>query len=246
MNEILTDPNLQESRFSSSSNFIAKNTRFCEKVEQGLANIRYEIADTPEKMDAILQLRYQAYLREKIIIPNEHQRLPDKYDDLPNVYNVGLYVGEDLLSALRIHVLTKDEPFAPSYDVYGDVIGEKIENGAIMVDGNRFVANYPLVRTHPYMPYVTVRLAMLAAEHFGAQYSIAAVRQEHYAFYKKEYLANIISEFRTYPTLTAPLMLISTDYWANRDAIFEHHRFYDSTAQERVAIFGSRQPRSLV
>ena len=221
-----------------------QNTRksFYDKVERALSEIRYEIARTSEQFEAIYKLRYEANLREQAIEPNDSRRLADKFDEVDNVINIGVFVEDVLLSALRLHVVDKQHPYSPAFEVYNDLLAHRVERGEIIVDGNRFVANYPLARSYPQLPYITLRPGILAAEYFGAQNIVASVRSEHFAFYKREYFAEKLCEPRPYPTLVKPLSLIRIDYVHDRDQIIGRHPFYDSPCAERNALFEGALP----
>jgi len=215
---------------------------FSDKIRQILARVTCRVAKTADEKEALYRLRYDANLREQAIEPNDSQRLADRFDETPNVINMGIFIEDTLISGLRMHVLSREQPFSPAFEVYNDLLAERVEAGATIIDGNRFVANYPLARSFPQLPYITLRLGLLAAEFYGGQYIIASVRSEHYPFYKREYFATKMCEPRPYPTLVKPLSLISIDYATDAAAIVERHDFYASTPEERAALFADALP----
>ncbi|MEO6760316.1 MAG: hypothetical protein ABIO24_12735 [Saprospiraceae bacterium] len=48
------------------------------------AAARCAIAQTPDELDAVFQLRYLCYQRRGAIAEREDQRFRDSFDDLPN------------------------------------------------------------------------------------------------------------------------------------------------------------------
>lgn len=211
---------------------------FSERVARMLSRVTYQSARTAAQREAIFRLRYEANLREKTITANETGMLIDRYDDLPNGFNVGVFIDGTLAAALRLHLLSKDYPHSALLEAYPDVMWPKVEAGARIIDVTRLVADYGLARREPYLAYATVRLAMLAAAHFGADLVMAAVRKEHIPFYQREFMATRLTEPRPYPTLVKPLSLFEINYARDEDAIFAHHPFHASTPEERYPLFG--------
>ena len=157
------------------------------------------------------------------------------------MFNFGIFIDDVLTSALRLHCLSSEEPFSPAYDAFPDLLADRVKAGVRIIDGNRFVANYPRARAFPELPYITLRIGILAAIHFKCDLITASVRSEHYPFYKREYLASKLCEPRPYPTLIKPLSLICINFKENGDAIIKRHPFYESSAEERARLFGEAQ-----
>jgi len=61
-------------------------------------------------------------------------------------------------------------------------------------------------------------------------------------FYKRAFGAALWCAPRDYPGLTAKLACMGADYPAVRSAIEARYPFYKSTAAERAALFGARDP----
>lgn len=211
---------------------------FSERIASLLPRVDYRLARTEEALDEIYRLRYDANLRENAISPNSLGKLVDRFDDVSNVFNFGIFIDDILTSALRLHCLTSSQPFSPAYDAFPDLLADRVDEGARIIDGNRFVANYPRARSFPELPYITLRIGILAAIHFRCDFITASVRSEHYPFYKREYLATKLCEPRPYPTLIKPLSLISINFRDDGDAIIKRHPFYESSAEERARLFG--------
>ena len=217
---------------------VRASTSFSGGVTRLLQHVVYRRAESADDLLAIQRLRYEANLREGAITPNESRKLLDRFDDSPNGFNVGLYIDGRLASALRLHFLSRDYPDPVLHEVYPDVVSPLVASGMRIIDITRLVADFDLARKHPHLAYATVRLSMLASEHFGAQLILAAVRREHIPFYQREFMATKLTEPRPYPTLVKPLSLFQIDYAQNRDAIIGRHAFHASTEAERRAIFG--------
>ena len=214
---------------------------FSSRVSDFLKRVNYVRASSEEELEAIYRLRYDANLRERAIEPHPSERLRDRFDDTSNVHNFAIFIDDVLTSALRIHIATAHEPYSPALEAFRDLLEDQITAGGVVIDGNRFVANYPRARAFSHLPYITLRLGILAADHFGADIITASVRTEHVAFYQREYFATKMCEPRPYPTLVKPLSLISINIKRDRNDIIARHPFYESTSEERCKLFAQEQ-----
>jgi hypothetical protein len=221
---------------------VRPNNAFSDGVKRLLQKVEYRLATTDAELDAHQRLRYDANLREGVILPNDSKRLTDQFENVVNGFNIGIYIDGELASALRLHVLSQRHPRSVLRQNYPDVVDGLVESGLQIIDITRLAANYDIARRYPQLLYVTVRLSMLACEHFDADVILAGVRREHLAFYKREFMATPLTEPRPYPTVIKPQSLFQIDYRNNRDRIVGRHSFYASTPPERWAIFGDPAP----
>ena len=208
-----------------------------ERSTDPLEHVDYRLAETPEEKDVIYRLRYRAYLREGAILPSESQRVTDRYDDLPNNYTFGVYVRGELLSSIRISVLTSEHRGSPSSEMFSDMLHPELDRGRVIVDPTRFVADPEKAKLFPELPYVSVRLGWVACAHFNADIGLANVRPEHRAFYRKVFLQQPWGEPRLYPGLIKPVGLMAADYPAIRDKVFQRFPYMRSSAFERRMLF---------
>ena len=210
-----------------------------ERVHQLLDRVEYRRADRDEDREAIYRLRYEAYLREGAIEPSFGRRYSDAHDDDDNAWIVGAYVDGVLTSSFRIHVATPDYPDMPANQVFGDYLRPLIAAGKIIIDPTRFVVDPAATRYFPEIPYVTVRVGHMAAEHFHADTVLATVRAEHQAFYRRVFGHLPVCPARPYPGLIKPISLMTLDYPAQRNRILARYPFFASTDAERAALFGA-------
>ena len=216
---------------------------FANSVEQLLSRVEYRRAETASDLDAILRLRYDAYLKEGAISPSQAGRLEDAFDDVENAYNFGVFIDGELASALRLHTLTHTQQKSPALETFGDVLLPELRACKLILDPNRFVASPRLSRLHPGLPYVTVRLTILACVHFGIDLMTMTVRQEHQAFYKRAFFAYPVCPPRPYPLLSKPISLLFLDFARDGEKVVQHRRYWGSSHSEREALFG-RGPTS--
>ena len=237
--EAVMTPFLTTSRESpSSSSAIPRKERgFSDSVSRLLDKIDWRRADTAEDREAISRLRYEAYLREGAISPNATGTFSDPYDYSENAYLFGMYIDGVLASSIRVHVASRKHPDFPSLHVFPDVLQSYIDAGNVVVDTTRFVADEALSRRHRGLPYATLRLSWLASGYFKADYSLAAVRAEHQAFYRRTFHHDLLCEPRPYPQLEKPICLMAIHYPSVAEDVHRRYPFFRSTFFERRTMF---------
>ena len=212
---------------------------FNEKLALSLANVTYRVARTEAERDAVFALRYRGYLRDGGIGPNPSQRFFDAWDDVDNVLLLSMYLGDRLASSVRFHMTSSSDARIPAFDTFGDVLQPFVAAGKSIIDPTRFVIDPDLARLGPELPYLTLRMIALAAEHFRAEIILATIRVEHLIMYRRVVGHRPISEPRTYPLLARPIVCTVAEIERMRETAYSRHPFLDSTPAEREAIFGA-------
>jgi hypothetical protein len=212
--------------------------------EIGLSDrVDYRLMETPEEKDRIYQLRYNAYLHGGVTAKSESQRVSDHFDDAPNAWICGVYVDGELCSSIRLNVVTSECRISGSTEHFGDVLHPRLDQGEIFIDPLRFAADPEKARRFPELPYLTVRLAYMACEHFNADTGLALVRAEHQAFYRRVFLHEIIAEARTFPGFLPKVALMASDFRAKREQVQARFPIMRSSALERRKLFTRRAER---
>jgi hypothetical protein len=202
-----------------------------------LDQVDYRLAETEDEKDAIYRLRYRAYLNEGAIESNRDRKVTDRFDDLPNSWIFGVYFDGVLASSIRISVASPEHPDTPSVAVFPDLLEPELNEGKIMVDPTRFVADPAREKRFPELPYMTLRLAYAACGFFNADLGLATVRAEHQAFYRRVFMHKPLSPPREYPGLVKPICLMAVDYAAMRDKVFARYPYLRSSHFERRMLF---------
>jgi len=211
--------------------------RIAECAPDPFRRFEYRLAETAEQRDEIYRLRYRAYLREGAVSPSESGRVTDEYDDAPNSWTFGVFRHGELYSSVRISVLTSDCRMSFSAELFGDILHPRLDRGEIIVDPARFVADPEKAGRFPELPYVTLRLAYAACEHFDADLGLAIVRPEHQAFYRRVFMHETIAEPRLLRGLLKPVGLMAADFPAFREKVFERFPYMRSSEVERRMLF---------
>ena len=211
------------------------------RVWQVLDKVDYRLIESAEDRAAIGRLRYDAYLREGAINPDPSQSFMDPHDDDRNAWTFGVYIDDELAASIRMHVATKDCPLLPSLSVFPDLLEPELHAGKTIIDPTRLVTDQRLARLYPSLPYVTVRLCWMATIHFKAEHTLAAVRPEHQAFYKRTFNYRPICGPRSYPLLSKPICLMTADYREVSSYVYRRYPFFQSTHFERRMLFERRR-----
>jgi len=215
------------------------------RVFRLLDHIDYRLAESEEDRAAIGHLRYEAYLREGAIDPDQSQSFIDPHDNDPNAWTFGVYIDNELAASLRLHVGTKNCPALPSLAVFPDLLDPKLQAGKTIIDATRLAIDRRLARLYPSILYATVRLCWMASVHFKANDTLSAVRPEHQAFYKRTFNQRAVCGPRAYPLLNKPISLMTADYREVSDYVYRRYPFFHSSHFERRALF-ERRPSAAV
>jgi hypothetical protein len=206
--------------------------------------VDYRLIETPEERDSVYLMRYRAYLHGGLISPSESRRIIDSYDEAPNALIFGIYLDGELCSSLRLHVLTSE--CRPSYttELFGDVLHGRLDRGEVFIDPARFAADPEKAKRFPELPYVTLRLAYLACDHFNADTGLAMVRTDHQAFYHRVFLHQTITEPRAFPGWhSKQVTLMASDFRTLREKVLARFPIMRSSVFERRMLFDRGGPR---
>ena len=198
-----------------------------------------------EDLEDIYRLRYRSYLRAGMLVPNRAQMLHDRWDDLPNSYRFGVYYDGELVSTVRLHHLCREHPYAPSLDTYPDSLAHRIETDSF-VDLTRFAANNELSPSPNALPFLTLRLAVVASSYLGQTSCLVPVKLEHSAFYRRIFNAFQIGGAVIFPNLVVPIALFEARSGANLVKTLERFPFFRSTLSEQRMLFGPKRPAETV
>jgi hypothetical protein len=87
------------------------------------------------------------------------------------------------------------------------------------------------------LPYATLRICILAAQHFNADYVIAAASAQHQAFYRRALNYLPVSQPRPDAYRAAPVRLMMLHYPSAADELYRRYPSFRSTAAERRKLF---------
>jgi hypothetical protein len=213
-------------------------SRFATTLMDLMDRVEYRRVSADDQFDPVYRLRYEAYRREEFIPINSQEVVRDEYDDLPNVYSYGVYIDDQLVSTVRFHHLTREYRRSPNHGLFRDILDPILDEGHVILDPGRFTTDYEASLAYPALPYLTLRIPTIAVLHFRAKYCLNSVRPEHGAFYRRVYRSVAFSEPRYAPGLNFPVVLYACDLIPIYDDLLRRYPFFDSTREEREAMFG--------
>ena len=211
---------------------------FVDRVSKVLERTEYRRADTWAEKEPLYRLRYEAYSREGYIEPNERGLFHDDEDEVPNVWVIGLHIDGELAGTVRLHVASRPEHYLPITSRFPDAIEPRLRAGQMIIDSTRLSSRLEYSRAYPCLPYLMMRCAFVAADYFGAEWMIAAMRAEYEGAYRRMWGAKRLAGPVPYPPLNKPHVMLGYDYNSLREASGARYPFLTSTLAEQKALFG--------
>ena len=215
---------------------------FARNVSRLLETIEYRRCESGEDLEAIYQLRYKAYRLYGFVPRLANRMVSDEVDDAVNCYRYGVFIDNRLVSTLRLHHITPQEPFGPVMTVFDDILGPRLDRGETFVNPSQFAADPEWTNVHRTLPYVTLRLAVMSNEYFKSTSCVCMIRDEHTAFYRRIFGSEQVGAARVYQPISVPLMLFDSDCATNLARTIDRFPFFKSTPLEQRMMF-ARPPR---
>jgi len=215
----------------------AAPSRFAGTLLDVLDKVEYARIQPDDVTDPVYRLRYEAYRRENFLPYNSEEIYTDPLDLTANAYTFGVFIDGQLVSSIRIHHITPGCRISPSLGVYEDILGPMLDKGLTFTDPTRFTADHEASLAYPALPYLTLRLGLMASQHFAVDYCLQSVRPEHAPFYKRIFLSEPMGPERTYGQLSFPIVLVGSHVPETLPRIVRRFPFFLSTQEERQALF---------
>lgn len=218
---------------------VSQRSKFADTLVDILDKVSYRRVRLEDQNDPIYRLRYDAYRREEFVPLNSLGISTDDLDEVPNVMCFGIYIGDKLASSLRIHHMTSEHRASSAMKVYPDILGPMLDKGTTFIDPSRFTADSEMSLAYPALPFLTLRIAVMASDYFHANYCLTTARPEHIAFYRRVFRAQKLGDVRPYPDLDFSIELYATNVDETLQTLYERHPFFMSTKAEQKALFES-------
>lgn len=211
---------------------------FSRSVMELLERIEYRRCESGEDLEAVYRLRYKAFHSHGLLDTIVEQKLVDHLDESPNCYSYGVFMDNELVSTVRLHHLTKEVPAAPSMTVFGDLLMPRLARGETFIDPSRLAIDPDVSSSaNRALPYVTLRLAVIANTYFDTTSCVSMIRGEHGAFYNRVFGSVQVGAPRLYPPFTMPIYFYESRCSENMAPTLERFPFFRSTAFERRMLF---------
>lgn len=210
---------------------------FADKVQALLERTEYRRCENGEDLETIYRLRYRAYKLHGFIGESTDHMVSDDLDETPNCYRFGVFIDGELASTVRIHHITRAEPYGPIMKAFGDVLMPRLARGESFINPTLFAGEPHYRAPAKALPYLTLRLGLVASVHFDATSCVGVIRDEHTAFYRRIFGAVQVGEPRMYPPFSVPVMLYDANCALNREGILKRFPFFKSTPVEQRLLF---------
>lgn len=211
--------------------------RFAGTLMDILDRVEYRRVSADAQFDPVYKLRYDAYRRENFVPINSQEVVRDEFDELPNAFCYGIYIDGELVSSLRFHHLTRECRDSPSHSVFTDVLDPLLDQGLSAIDPGRFTTDYEASLAYPALPFLTLRIVVMAAAHYQTKFCLSSVRPEHAAFYRRIFNSQKFSEARYYHGLSFLMELWASDVPVEYPRLLRRYPFFMSTPEERHDMF---------
>jgi hypothetical protein len=220
---------------------IGAASRFSDRVLRMLERVEHRRAETKAEREAVYRIRYEAYIRQKLIDPRADRRLYDEaLDESPNAWITTTFIDGELASTVRVHVADNEDSALPSLGAYSDLIMPHLRDGRVIVDLTRFAAELEFARRFPEFPYIAMRPGWLASRYFGADIMLATIVEEHQPFYRRAFGYTEWCQPRIYPNFNRKVACMGLDFHAVERRIETRYPFFRSTQAERTKLFWPR------
>lgn len=173
------------------SDFKSATESFADKMMDVLNHVEYRRIESSEDMEDVARIRYKAY-KMADILPLTGSKLVDDVDFDPQAYVFGVYYDERLISTVRMHHVTPDHRVSSTRDIFPVEIDAFLDAGLSLIDPVRFAADPEVMKDMPAIPYLTLRIAIMAAAYFDTDRVLQLVSPQHAPFYKRVFYAQTI------------------------------------------------------
>lgn len=230
---------------STGSLLQSGQSSFARNVSALLEKVEYRRCESGEDAEAVYRLRYKAYRAFGFVEPNVRRFTTDHLDDASNCYIYGVYLDGNLVSTVRVHHQTAAMPNAPVMSVFGDVLLPRLEAGESFINPSLLAADPDFTRIYKALPYITLRLAVIANNYFKTTSCVCMVRDEHTAFYQRIFGSVQVGASRKYPPFSVPVYLYDSDCATNLVKTIERFPFFKATPLEERLLFSKRGHQEL-
>jgi len=190
------------------------------QVIDALKHVRYKVANDTPDLEKIYRLRYRCYRAEGSIAENDLGLMTDPFDETANCLHVAVEMDEEILAAVRLHLVSRLSFASPTLEVFPEVL-DRVRHGQTVLDPTRFVIDPSARRNRVPLHFLALRIPFLAAMFYDIDLALAPVREEHTAFYRRYLGYDVEMKPRSYPGLQKPVQLLTANFREQRDTVLE-------------------------
>jgi hypothetical protein len=214
---------------------------FTDSIFALLDRVEYRRIVTTVDFDEVSRLRQTSY-ESKVFIDNDNfGTFVDASDFGKDCYVIGVYIDEQLISTVRLHVVSMQHFHGPSVSLFPKITQELLSAGHTLIDPSRFATDPVALWQFPTLPFLTLRAAAMATEFFDADYCMSVVRADSSSFYKRCFGAKDMSSPQIVPGYSVPLTILASKTADIREKIATRYPFFQSEPYERRMMFAPQE-----
>ena len=189
-------------------------------------------------MEDIGRIRAKAFCGANLA-PEATRVIIDEVDFDPQAYVFGVFYDEELISTIRIHHVTPDHRVSSSGKVFSEAMNQYLDAGMSLVDPARLASDADAFRELPGMHLLTMRLAVVATEFFGADRLVTTVRSAaQRVLPAHDRVAHRGARDDVRGRLHRPVSLMASDFKDSKERIYRRFPFFRAQPYEMRMLFG--------
>jgi hypothetical protein len=212
-------------------------TQLSKDMFDGLDLLEYRRAVTPEDFEAIGRLRQRAFDARDIYERKFGESVIEDLDYDPDSFVFGVYFQHELVSTIRVSLLTSETRNTPATYIFGDVLNPLLDQGMTFIDPSRLAIETVFTKLIPGLPILTLRLPIIATAYFNADYCLSAVKKEHRGFYLRIFRSTLLAGPYNPPGMNVDAVLLGGSV-QQREDLFSRYPVFSFKDSEARMLFG--------
>lgn len=196
--------------------------------------LEYRRIVSAEDLEAVGKLRTKSY--NSFGIMDRDGPIIDALDRHSHARVFALYYRGTMISTIRLHHVVAAHRLGTSYDIFPDVLDPLLDQGMSFIDTVRHASDPDVIGELP-MPFLNTRLVAMACHYFGADYTLAAVKRAHWAFYRRAFGATQLADARQGRDFAVPFGLFASSYDTMYERVTQRFPFFRSLEKEQELLF---------
>lgn len=215
-----------------------KNLTLDERIKAIAHRTEYRRMVDFEDREAVYHLRRRAYAKNNA---NAEEWAAEAIDDPheANSQTIGLFIDGRLVGSVKVTVATQAYPECQSRKYAPQAVDALLETGGVFIDPGRLVADPDATREYPELPYLLIKIPILACQYFEAHSCLSLVAIRHAPFYKRVFNSKAISEPVWCEPLQSDLLLMCGSVDDVRTSVLQRFPFWKTNYLEMRQMFGS-------
>jgi len=228
---------LQRIRANNSSPGESKNLSLDERIKSIAHRTEYRRMVDFEDREAVYHLRRKAYAKNNVNAEEwAAEAIDDPHED--NSETIGLFIDGRLVGSVKVTVATSAYPECQSRKYAPEAVDTLLHTGGVYIDPGRLVADPEATREFPELPYLLIKIPILACQYFEAHSCLSLVAIRHAPFYRRVFNSKPISEPVWCEPLESDLVLMCGSVDDVRTSVLQRFPFWQTNYLEMRQMFG--------